>query len=175
MKKIGIILLMAALFSCNDTQAQITMYKSTALQSGITTSTTDTLDNSEISYFNAPSGSLNKYTACNYTVHFTLDTISGTVTPGNVILQGSYDGITWFNLGGNPGTDGKNCDSLTYAVGNCANAVNYVSSMGGTNKYAYTILNSVNSPRVTYIRLKLVSTGTQSTRIYNVKLIPFTR
>lgn len=190
MKQLLIIILAAfALTACNvKTQAQIRMYVSTTgAQSAISTSVVaDTLTNADSTYFLVPTGSLNKYTGREYTFYFTLDTISGTTTPGNVVQQGSYDGVTWFNLSGGDGTfansafkgvplgtDGNNCDSLTWAVANCANKVNKCYTIGGTGKYStvYSATLWNLAPRVTYLRLKFVSSGTQSTRIYNVYCI----
>lgn len=187
MKKIGVfLLLMAALFSCNKTQAQITMYVSTSgAQSAIsTTVVSDTLTNADSTWFNVPSGSLNKYSTNKYAFYFTLDTTSGSTTPGNVVAQGSYDGVTWWNLSGGSvtnmsgtplGIDGNNCDSLTWSILNVTNKVNRIYCLGGTGKYS-TVYSAVLwniTPRVLYARLKFVSSGTQVTRIYNVKCLPF--
>jgi hypothetical protein len=185
MKKIAfLILLMGALISCNETQAQIRMFVSTTgLQANIsTTVVADTLNNADSSWFLVPAGQLAKYKSRAITFYFTLDTVSGTTTPGNVVAQGSFDGITWFNLSGGKvtdmsgpglGIDGSNCDSLTWSILNVSNKVNRLTCIGGTAKYAYSVLQSNNAVFVPYARLKYVSSGTQSTRIYNVYCIPF--
>ena len=176
MKKIGIILLMAALFSCNDTQAQITMYKSTVLQSGITTQTSDTLVNVETTYFNVRTGALNKYTTNKYAFYFTVDTATG-VSPVaiNVVAQGSYDGITWFNMSSTfSGVDGVNCDSLTVASSAQTNVQKKISCIGGSGKFVYGVSTFNCTARVTYARLAFVqASGTSTLYINNVYLIPF--
>ena len=179
MKKLMIALLAVfALTACNNTaKAQITLYRSGATIATITALTTDTLDNSETTYFSTRTGDLNKYTTANYTAYFMMDTISGTTTPGNVVQQGSYDGTTWFNLSGNVygGITGTNCDTLTWSISNVANLQNTVWTTSGSTKYSYGVTSGNFAPRVLYYRLKFVSSGTQSTRVYNVKLLPFTK
>lgn len=184
MKKIGIFLmLMVALISCNETQAQITLYKSTSgTIATITSITTDTLTNADSTWFVSRAGALNAKSEGRYIAYFTMDTVSGTTTPGNVVQQGSYDGTTWFNLNGGSvvnmtgvgmGIDGANCDTLTWAVGHCANKVNQVYTRSGTGKFVYATSIFNVAPRVLYYRLKFVSSGTQSTRIYNVSLLAY--
>jgi hypothetical protein len=176
MKKLGIILLMAALFSCNDTQAQITMYKSTVLQSGITAQTSDTLVNTETTYFNVRTGALNKYTTNKYAFYFTVDTASG-VTPVavNAVAQGSYDGINWFNMSSTfSGVDGVNCDSLTIASSAQNNVQKKISCIGGAGKFVYAVSTFNCTARVTYARLVFVQpSGASTLYINNVYLIPF--
>ena len=174
----------------NETQAQIKMYRSTnGLQSGITTLRADTLTNVDSTWFHVPAGQLGRFKSRNLAFYFTLDTVSGGAgDAGNVVQQGSWDGVTWFNLSGGGanfvasqfsgqplGTDGSNCDTLTWAVANCANKVNKVYTMGGTGKYvagyATTLWNLATF--VPYARLKFVSSGTQTTRIYDVHCVPF--
>jgi len=171
----------------NESNAQIKMYRSTnGLQSTITTVRADTLTNADSTWFHVPAGQLGRFKSRNLLFYFTLDTTSGSTTPGNVVQQGSYDGITWFNLSGGSGTfaassfsgtalgtDGNNCDSLTWAVANCANRVNKVYTMGGTGKLIYGATAWNLAPFVPYARLKFVSSGTQVTRIYDVNCVPF--
>lgn len=189
MKQLLIIILAAfALTACNvKTQAQIRMYVSTTgAQSAITTATSDTLTNADSTWFNVPTGALNKYTGRDYIFYFTLDTTSGsTITGAAVVAQGSYDGVSWFNLSGGKitdmsglplGTDGNNCDSLVYTISNLQNEVNRIYEYGGTAKWAVTGtpaagINHNLTPRVTYARLKFVNGGTNATRIYNVYCI----
>lgn len=185
MKQLMIFLLaVCALSACNHkANAQIRMYKSTSgAQSAITTVTTDTLTNADSTWFNVPAGMLAKYKSRALSFYFTMDTTSGSTTPGNVVQQGSFDGVTWFNLSGGSnvnmggpglGIDGANCDSLTWSVLNVPNKVNRVYTIGGTPKYAYAVLQTNNACFVPYARLKFVSSGTQVTRIYNVYCIPF--
>ena len=194
MKKI--IIMLFAVFALaaisNETNAQIKMFRNsnstTGPQSSITGIRADTLTNADTAYFHVPTGQLGRFKSRNLAFYFTLDTTSGSTTPGNVVQQGSYDGVTWFNLSGGGanfvasqfsgqplGTDGSNCDSLTWAVANCANRVNKVYTMGGTGKYValYTTTLWNLAPFVPYARLKFVSSGTQVTRIYDVNCVPF--
>lgn len=184
MKKIIFaVLAVLALSACQKTaHAQITMYKCTSVQSGITTQTSDTLTNTETTYFNCPNGALNKYTTNKYAFYFSADTTSGTPVTVSVIAQGSYDGITWFNLSGNAlGTDGNNCDSLQLVAASQTGIQSRMSAMGGTAKYSTAgaggaIVYWNLTPRVTYLRLKFVEeSGTVALVISAVKCIPFSQ
>jgi hypothetical protein len=170
----------------NETQAQIKMYRSTnGLQSGITTLRADTLTNADSTWFVVPAGQLGRFKSRNLAFYFTLDTTSGGGA-GNVVQQGSWDGVTWFNLSGGAGAfaasqfsgqplgvDGNNCDTLTWAAANLTNKVNKCYTMGGTGKFVYatTVWNLASF--VPYARLKFVSQATQTTRIYDVNCVPF--
>lgn len=194
MKQIMISLLAVfALTARNEkANAQIRMYKSTTgAQSAITTVTADTLTNADSTWFNVPSGMLAKYKSRALTFYFTLDTTSGsTITGAAIVAQGSFDGVTWFNLSGGDnsvysstkglplGTDGNNCDSLSLAIGNLSNKVNKIYEIGGTAKWAVTGTPTAGAnynltPFVPYARIKYVNGGTNATRIYNVYCIPF--
>lgn len=189
MKQIMIALLVVfALTACNNkAEAQIQMYKSTTgAIADITSVTADTLTNADSTWFLCRAGALNKYTGREYIFYFTLDTTSYSSYSGAaVVAQGSYDGVSWFNLSGGKitdmsgvplGTDGNNCDSLTIAIANVQNEVNRIYEYGGTAKWAVTGtpaagINHNQTPRVTYARLKFVNGGTNATRIYNVYCI----
>jgi hypothetical protein len=165
-----------ALTACNNkANAQITLYKSTGPISGITTQTSDTLDNAETTYFSTRTGDLNKYTTANYTAYFMLNTNSGT-TAGTIIQEGSNDGITWFPISGAMalGTDGYNCDSLTLAS-SYTTSMKTMTTVSGAVKYVNGATRGNCASRVLYYRLKVVGSGTQATRIYSIKLLPFTK
>ena len=178
-----IIMLLAvlALTACNKTSnAQIKMYKCTSVQSGITTQLTDTLTNTETTYFNVKTGALNNYTTNKYAFYFTSDTTSGTPVTCYVVAQGSYDGTTWFNLSGSPlGTDGINCDSLALVAASQVGTQSKLYEIGGTTKWSVTGApaagaNYNHTPRVPYIRLKFVQpSGTVAQVISGVFCIPF--
>lgn len=165
-----------ALAACNKTQAQITMYKSTSVQSGITTQTSDTLSSVETTYFNVRTGALSKYTTNKYAFYFTVDTATG-VTPVavNVISQGSYDGITWFNMSSTfSGVDGVNCDSLTIASSAQTNVQKKITCIGGAGKFVYGVSTFNCTARVPYARLAFVqASGTSTLYINSVFLLPF--
>lgn len=175
MKKIIFLLTVVfALTACNNLKAQITMYKSTSTITGITTQTADTITNTGTTYFSTRTGALNTFSNGNYRASFTIDTTSGTPATVYCIQQGSMDGTTWFDLNSNAlGTDGYNCDSLSIASGSLTNITQTVSTVKGSCKYVNGTLRCSGSARVLYYRLKFVGTGTQTVRVYNVKLYPF--
>ena len=162
MKKLGIILLMAALFSCNDTQAQMTMTASTAsLDSILNAGTTCSFK----------TASLNSLVSGNYRVVFTAANVSGTST-FKAVLEGSMDGTTWFKLVGNSGTDGRNTDTLQ-CTGVTTAAQFTMSSIPGGGKYVYSTQFYNDGGRVLFVRVRFIGTGTQVTRISFVKLYSF--
>jgi hypothetical protein len=162
MKKIGIILLMAALFSCNNTQAQITMTAATASLDSILNAGTNTA-------FKTPS--LNSLVSGNYRVVFTAANVSGTST-FKAVLEGSMDGTTWFKLVGNSGTDGRNTDTLQCTSVTTAYQFTMTSIAGG-GKYVYSTQFYNDGGRVLFVRVRFIGTGTQVTRISSVKLYSF--
>ena len=162
MKKLGIILLMAALFSCNDTQAQMTMTASTASLDSILNAGTTTA---------FKTASLNGLVSGNYRVVFTAANVSGTST-FKAVLEGSMDGTTWFNLTGNSGTDGRNTDTLQ-CTGVSTAAQFTMTSIPGGGKYVYSTQFYNGGGRVLYVRVRFIGTGTQVTRISSVKLYSF--
>lgn len=171
MKKILFLaLLFSALISCNDTKAQITLYKSTSVISGITTQTNDSITNTETTYFSTRTGALATKDFTSYIFSFKVDTTSGTPTTINVVAQGSMDGITWFNLSGSPlGVDGVNCDSLTITT--AANTTFRITEVSRSTKYANGTLRGNCFTKVNYARLMCVAaSGTHNTVISDVKL-----
>jgi len=175
MKKIIFILIAVfALTACKETKAQITMYKSTSVITGITTQVADTITNTGTTYFSTRTGALNSFSNGNYRASFTIDTTSGTPATVYCIQQGSMDGITWFDLNSNAlGTDGYNCDSLSIAGSSLTNITQTLSTVKGSTKFVYGATRGSGASRVLYYRLKFVGSGTQTVRVYNVKLYPF--
>ena len=179
MKKILFLSLLTLCFlvSCNDTaKAQITLYKATAsTYASSTAQSSDTITNTGTTYFSTRLGDLNKYTSSSYRTYFTLDTTSGTPATVYAIQEGSMDGTTWFPLNSQGlGTDGYNCDSLSVATASLANLQSTVVSTSGATKFVNGATRGSQCSRVLYYRVKFVGTGTQTVRIYNVKMIPFT-
>lgn len=179
MKKILFLLSLTLCFlvGCNETsKAQITLYKATATTYASSTAQSfDTLTNNGTTYFSTRLGDLNKYTSSSYRTYFTLDTTSGTPATIYAIQEGSMDGTTWFALNSQGlGTDGYNCDSLTLQTASLANLQSTVVSTSGATKFVNGATRGSMCARVLYYRIKFVGTGTQTVRIYNVKMIPFT-
>lgn len=174
-------MLVFALTACNKkADAQIRMYKSTdTLQSAITSQTTDTLTNTETTYFNVRTGYLSKFSTNKYAFYFSCDTTSGTPVTCSVTAQGSYNGINWFNLSGSAlGTDGVNCDSLLLTAALQKGAQSKITCVGGTNKLSYGVggltFNGNNTPRVPYARLRFTQpSGTVALVISEVYCLPF--
>lgn len=176
MKKLGIILLMAALFSCNDTQAQITLYKapSAILPATTSSNSADTITNTGTTYFTSRAGDLNKYSTSSYKAYFTLLNLTGTPATVTAIQEGSMDGVNWYPINSNAmGVDGYNSDSLSITPTTSAVQFN-VSSTSGATKFVYGVTKGSQSSRLLYYRIKFVGSGTQTVRIHTLKLIPFT-
>lgn len=160
--------------SCNDTKAQIKLYKSTSTYAGITSQETDTITNIETTYFSTKAGFMGKTASASISVSFVADTTSGTPTTIQVVLQGSNNGTTWWNYGGSTGlgTDGLNSDTLTITT--AANSEFTISSMPGTTKFVNGTLRGNTGRKADYVRLVMVAaSGTHNTRISNVRLWSF--
>lgn len=176
MKKIIFILIAVfALTACKETKAQITMYKSSSVISGITSQTADTITNTGVTYFSTKTGALNTFTNGNYRVAFSIDTTSGTPATVYVEQQGSMDGVTWFFLNGanGMGTDGFNSDTLSVSTTQLANTTATLCSNKGAVKWVNGATRGSQCARVLYYRLRITGTGTQTVRVYNVKLYPY--
>jgi len=161
--------------SCNDTaKAQITLYKATSTSYATGTQSADTITNGGATYFSTRAGDLSKYTSSSYRAYFTTDTTSGTPATVYAIQEGSMDGTTWFPLNSQGlGTDGYNCDSLSISTTALQNIQSTVVSTSGALKYVNGATRGSQCGRVLYYRVKFVGSGTQTVRIYNVKMIPF--
>lgn len=161
MKKI-LILLMLAVSTATISNAQINCVGSNGL-------TTDTLDNAETIYFTTPANSLNAATSGKYVVQLTSTKISGTCT-FSIVLEGTIDGTNYFKIHGIPGADGINCDTLT--VTNTTGTVGWkINSFPGAVKYVYAATYYSGASRVIRLRVRIVGTGTQSTKIASVKVL----
>ncbi len=123
---------------------------------------TDTL--TDANTINLTSGSLAKYSSNGeFTIDLVTTNISGTST-FKVLLQTSMDGTNWSNHYGVAGTDGINCDTLQ--VTSASPAYFKFNLSKGVIRYSSTgVALNTNSPYVRYVRLRLVGTGTQSTRV----------
>lgn len=173
MKKILFILLTALCFTavCNESKAQIQLYKSTATISGITSQTNDSITNTETTYFSTKTGALTGKDYTKYRLTFKSDTTSGTPTTITAVVQGSMDGVKWFNFSGSPlGTDGFNCDSLTMTT--AANEYFTINEIVGGVKFVNGATRANCGMKCNYIRIMFVApSGTHNTVISDVKLI----
>lgn len=172
MKKL-ILIVMLALTTALTGTAQIVMVSDNYNAAG-----QDTLTNAETIYFTTPVNSLNAATSGKYRITLNIANISGTST-FKVITQGTIDGTNWFNMYGVPGTNGVNCDTLQVTAAApatwCFNIIPGVPhTVAASTAYgAFTIgqpLYGANG-RVARIRLKVVGTGTQSTKINYVRCL----
>jgi len=141
---------MLTLSIATATNAQITFISS------IDATTTDTLSDAATMYFTSPINALNNKSS-NYTIQFTNANVSGTST-FKAILQGTIDGTNYFNLHGNAGTNGIQCDTLQVTAASPA-----------TFMFNAHLNESTNAGKVKRLRLKFVGTGTQKTRIGQVQ------
>lgn len=158
--------------SCQDTSAQITLYRSTASAYATNTAlASDTLTGTDTTYFSNRRGTLTKSEYANYCVWFRIDTTAYTNAPTyNCYLQGSDDGITWFNLNGAPmGTDGINADTLNATT--FTGLQRKMSAYSGATKFVNGGTRGSNAVRCEYVRLMVTSSGAgTSGRVYNVYL-----
>jgi len=172
-----IMLMMSAiLVGCqNKGIAQITMYHAGTggAISNITTKVTDTLVNTTTEFYITKANALNGATTSNYVHYFTASTVTGTPATVSVIQEGSYNGVTWFKLTGASGTDGNNCDTLTFTP-TTATQYKLTSNVGG-GKYVYGVTWFNVGGRVLFTRLRFVPTGTQTVRISEVRSLPYNK
>jgi hypothetical protein len=176
MKKIMIIMLMcsAILFGCQEKgKCQIQLYSAGTGGNiaNITTRTVDTIVNTTTEYFITKTNELNKSTTCNYVHYFTCATLTGTPATVTVVQEGSFNGTNWFRLTGASGTDGNNCDTLTFTP-TTATQYKMTSNVGGGKHVYGTDWFNVGS-RVLYTRLRFIPTGTQTARITDVRNLTF--
>ena len=170
MKKI-MFMLMLTVLTAIGANAQITMVTDNGNLAG-----QDTLTNAETIYWTTPTNSLNSATSGKYRISLNIANVSGTST-FKVIVQGTIDGTNYFNMYNIPGTNGVNCDTLQVTAAAPATfTFNIVPgiphTVAATTAYgSFTIGQSLygSAGRVVRLRLKVVGTGTQSTKINNVK------
>lgn len=113
-----------------------------------------TVSDADDSLTNADTGYITKQlTAGRYDMLFeiTVTKVSGTVA-GNIILQGSNDNSTWFNLASTNQTDGFDA-GITNFVEDTATLTN------ATNTYRWLIGGST-AWRFAYYRARVITTGT---------------
>lgn len=157
MKKL-LLIVMLALSTAITMNAQIALYSAN-------NKTVDTITNAETLYMTSKVNALTGQRTASYVATFrVLDNVSGTST-FTAILQGSMDGLTWFNMTpGGLGTDGVNSDSLTVT----AAADLYAGKLSinpNTTKFVNGTLRGTANSRVNYLRVKIVATGTQVTYV----------
>lgn len=189
MKKITILLLLTVsiMVSCNTkTIAQISMYRNTdttssgvATAATITTGTSDSLHdaNTLYSFYTLP-GKLNTTgKSTKLAITFNVTKLTGTGT-ARVYIQGSTDGKVWRNINtGMIGTDGFNSDTLAIAAATTTPGVNYAYwSVDGQAVYrpaTNAAVFYVNAGFNTYLRAKIVGSGTQLTVYSNFKVFVY--
>lgn len=174
MKKLIFLLSLTLCFlvSCNEkSSAQTQLYKSTSTIAGITNQATDTLTNTETTYFSTRKGALASKDYTKFRFSFKADTTSGTPPTISVIVQGSVDGVKWYRFSGAAlGTDGYNSDSLS--VTTAANEYFTISEIVGGGKYVYGVTAFNLGMKCNYLRLMMVvASGTHNTIISDAQLI----
>lgn len=173
MKKF-IFLVMLALMTTTAIKAQIPLYSASTGGgiSNITANKFDTLTNTTAKSFITRTGALN-YTSANFTQWFTAKTLTGTPATVTVVRRGSMDGITWYPLTSVPGTDGRNCDTLTFTPTTERN-YSMTCNVGG-GKYVYSTNYTNTGGRWFYESLLFIPSGTQTLRISDVNTLPYTK
>jgi len=173
MKKILLFLLLTLCFTVgwnNKSEAQILLFKSTSTYAGITTQKTDTLTNTETTYFSTRKGDLTGKDWTKYRITWKADTLSGTPTTINYIVQGSTDGTKWWNFSGvGLGTDGFNCDSLTTTT--AANEYFTITEIVGGVKFVNGATRGNCGMKPKYLRVACVAaSGTHATLLSEFEL-----
>lgn len=179
MKRFTFMLMITALFlstmiACNHTAtAQVKLYKTSSLIGTIDSmknSTKDTVANTGTKYFLTKPGAINRVLSGSYCFYFTFKSVGGTPATAYCTIEGSYNGYDWFRLTGNPGVDGRNCDSLSQ-IPSTTQTQYKITSLPGGGKYVYGAQYFNTGNAVLYARLKVVGTGTQKIEVDNVYLI----
>lgn len=172
MKKI-IFLVMLALMTTTAIKAQIPLYSASTGGgiSNITANKFDTLTNTTAKYFITKTGALNSSTSANFTQTFYAKTLTGTPATVTVVRQGSNNGITWHPFTGVPGTDGRNCDTLTFTP--TTETLYSMTCNVGSGKYVYSTNYTNTGGRWSYQRLAIIPSGTQTLRISDVNTLPY--
>jgi len=178
----GVLALFTVLaFSCNDLRGQtgIQLYKTTSvngtIDSTVTTQAFDTLTNTTVKYMVTRASAFNSLDKGNYTISFWAKSLTGTPAAVSAVWEGSFNGYTWFKMTGAYGTDGLNCDTLTFTPSTTATQYKMVSRPGSpklVTSYASTPVYN-QGMRVFYQRLRLIPSGTQTLRIYSTSIFTF--
>lgn len=162
MKRLFLALIMALSFSVNA-QTLSPAYGSN------TSALFDTLSDASTVYFTTVARALNANKTGAYSVTFKATNISGTST-FKVILQGTLDGTNWTNIHQVAGTDGIHCDTLQVTSLSPANWIFRIMPGSAHSVTSSTYLYT-NAGKFARIRLKIVGTGTQKTRITDVYVV----
>lgn len=174
MKRILFLLSLTLCFmvGCNETKAQLQLFKATATTYAASNAqAADTVTGTATTYFANKLGTLASSKSKNYAVYFKIDTTVYSSGPTiNCYLQGSFNGVTWFNLNRAPmGTDGINADTLNSAT--FTGLVQSMSAYFGAGKQVGGVLRFSNSLRVPYVRLVVSHSGAgTSSRVFDVYL-----
>lgn len=172
MKRI-IILVMLALMTTTASKAQAPLYSAGTggTISNITSNKFDTLTNTTAKSFITRTGALSATTSANFTQWFTAKTLTGTPATVTVVRRGSMDGITWYPLTGVPGTDGRNCDTLTFTP--TTEREYSMTCNVGSGKYVYSANYTNTGGRWFYESLLFIPSGTQTLRISDVYTLSY--
>ncbi len=183
MKQLFIVMLAlisAIFFSCNTKKAQaqtgIQLYKTTSvngtIDSTVTTKAFDTLTNTTVAYMVTRPSAFNSIDRAAYTLSFYARSLTGTPAAVKAVWEGSFNGYDWFKMTGVFGTDGLNCDTLSFTPSTTATQYKMVSRPGAA-KYiaAYDTLPRYNQGcRVFYQRIRWIPSGTQTLRVYSTSI-----
>lgn len=158
-------------YTKSKAQSPIRLYEASASAAATGSKVSDTLTATETTYYSTKTKDLQGSLASSYVLYFQADTTVYSSAPTlNVYLQGSMDGVTWFNLNGcGCGVDGKNADTLNSAT--FTGLVQRMSATSKATKYVYGSLVGNNTTNVNYVRAVFSHSGSgTSTRVYNIYL-----
>lgn len=165
--------LFAALVLLSTSQfasAQIPFYSASTggNLANITANTFDTLTNTTAKFFITKNGAFNSVTSSEQAIYFYAVSLTGTPATVTVVQESSYDGATWFKTTGNSGTDGLNCDTLTFTP---TTATMYkLTSIPGGGKVVYGSTWFNTASIANFRRLRVIPSGTQTLRVYSPKV-----
>jgi hypothetical protein len=175
MKKLIIALLFVAAtaFSTETNAQKITLF-------GSNTKSLDTLTNTTTEYLTSASNALNTTgLSGNYNIQVVLYSIASSSVTVTAVLESSIDGINYTRHFGNPGTNGMGCDTMAFGTLTTASTYTHIWSIPST-PFSYNtsspaaphaaVVRNSNSGRRLYFRVRLVPTGTGTTK-YNGMLL----
>lgn len=186
MKKIAILMLAgltALIFACNPvvTKAQtgIQLYRTSSvngtIDSSVFTQNFDTLINTTVKYMVSKAKQFDGIEKANYTLSFYAKSLTGTPAVVKMVWEGSFNGYDWFKMTNAYGTDGLNCDTLSFTPSTTATQYKFTSIPGSpklVTAYAATPVYNMGC-RVFYQRLRCIPSGTQKLRIYSFSIFSF--
>lgn len=147
---------------------------------GSNSKTLDTLTNTTTEYLTTAANALNSTgLSGNYNIQVVLYSIASSSVTVTAVLESSIDGINYTNHFGGPGTNGKGCDTMAFGTLTTAATYTHIwsipcsqigyNSSNPAAQYAQVVRHS-NAGRRLYFRVRLVPTGTGTTK-YNGMLL----